>query len=276
MIEFPKMNCIVAICLLLSLTPVPLQAARILVIGDSWARPTAQALRQVLDENGHTNIAVKVTPFKGYAWELALESGLETISAWLDEWPDTKIIHLSSGANDMGRIWTPSMAGTQQESQLLTQIMNDVETVADHISLIRPDIRILWSSYDYFRRINEQAPAETNGIYLAMANRSEQLVQDRTMDITEKIYALRCLSLQPIDISRGKPGITGNGQLVFVTQFPGQLPPGIQHGLRQQLAILKHLGQRFAGRLGSRLKVVQIHRHSIGLAEVDRGINALD
>lgn len=215
MIELPKMNCIVAICLLLSLTPVPLQAARILVIGDSWARPTAQALRQVLDENGHTNIAVKVTPFKGYAWELALESGLETISAWLDEWPDTKIIHLSSGANDMGRTWTPSMAGTQQENQLLTLIMNNVETITDHILQVRPDIRILWSSYDYFRRINEQTPAETNGIYLAMAERSEQLVLDRKPQITYlNLYGL-------FQVTYGFDGVRHD---TFDPAYP--IPPG--------------------------------------------------
>jgi hypothetical protein len=184
MTRFCRFNYIRTACLLLLLTSTALQAARILVIGDSWAIPTARALQGVVDENGHTNTIVQITPYWGYASELASDAGLATISSWLEKWPDTRIIHLSTGANDMGRTWEPSMAGTLQEDQLLTQIMNDVETVVDHINSIRPDIRILWSSYDYFRRINRQSPAETNGIYHAMAARSENFVLSREPRMT--------------------------------------------------------------------------------------------
>jgi len=184
MVGFSRFQCAGALCILLLLGSSPLQADRILVIGDSWASPTATALQQVVTENGYPNTIVQITPYWGYASELASPDGLATISAWLDDWPDTTIIHLSTGANDMGLGWNPSLAGTEQEANMLTGVMQNVETVVDHIFSLRPDIRILWSSYDYFRRMQEWTPAETNGMYIEMARRSEQLVMTKKPRMT--------------------------------------------------------------------------------------------
>ena len=170
--------------LALLLGATPLHAARILVIGDSWAEPTAAALQQVLTENEHADVIVESTPYWGYAYQLSSPEGLDMISTWLDAWPDTNIVHLSIGANDMGESWTPAMAGTQQEANLLTVIMQDVETIVDHIFTIRPDVQILWSSYDFFRPLRNRTPAEMNAIYIAMAERSAQLAMTRQPGLT--------------------------------------------------------------------------------------------
>jgi lysophospholipase L1-like esterase len=170
--------------LALLLASTPLQAARILVIGDSWAEPTAAALQQVLTENEHPDIIVESTPYWGYAYQLSSPAGLDKISAWFNLWPDTNIVHLSIGANDMGESWTPAMAGTQQEARLLTEIMRDVETIVDHIFAIRPDVHILWSSYDFFRPLRNTTPSENNAIYIAMAERAAQLALTRQPGLT--------------------------------------------------------------------------------------------
>ena len=175
---------VAAVCLALLLGSTTLHAARILVIGDSWAEPTAAALQQVLTENEHADIIVESTPYWGYAYQLSSPEGLDRISSWLDAWPDTNFVHLSIGANDMGESWTPAMAGTEQEARLLTVIMQDVETIVDHIFAIRPDVQILWSSYDFFRPLRNRTPAEMNAIYIAMAERSAQLAISRQPGLT--------------------------------------------------------------------------------------------
>jgi hypothetical protein len=170
---------VVAIYLSLVLMSMPLCADRILVIGDSLAEPTAAALQLVMMEKDHTDIIVQTTPYLGFASEMSSTAGLNTLTNWLNTWPDISIVHLSLGANDMGMVWTPAMAGTAQEANLLTVIMQDINTIADHIFMIRPDVKILWSSYDFFRPLTTATPAENNAIYLAMAERSEQLVVAR-------------------------------------------------------------------------------------------------
>ena len=55
--------------------PVP----RIIVFGDSWAKPLARALREVLTDNGHSDITVVTTPLALRASYLSLGG---TWGAW--------------------------------------------------------------------------------------------------------------------------------------------------------------------------------------------------
>ena len=152
----------------------PLYADRILVIADSWSPGVASGLQSVLQENGYMDITVEGIWDKGEARQLGSPDGLNYVSILLSNRPDTIIVHLQIGGNDWLRIgWTPAWS-SQMENNLIEDIIQDVETVVDHILSLRPDIQILWSSYDFFRPINRGTPAEVNGFQIRMA---EQMAQ---------------------------------------------------------------------------------------------------
>jgi hypothetical protein len=148
---------VTALFLVALLGSTGLCADRILVIGDSWAEPIGKNLQVVLTENEHTDIVVQTTPIVYRAEGLALPEKIGRISTWLDDWPDTIIVHLSIGGNDWNS-WTPDMAGTQEEADLFAAIVENVEAIADYIFSIRPDVQIVWS---YTNRT--QCPYDQNG-----------------------------------------------------------------------------------------------------------------
>jgi lysophospholipase L1-like esterase len=160
----------------------PLGADRILVIGDSWANPVGPPLQEVLKENGHTDIAVDTPPFVGYASQLSSPSVLNDISTWLAEKPDVKFVQLSIGGNDwLDSNWVPTWAGAPQETNLINAIVSDVDVAVDHIRSLRPDIRILWSSYDFPRPLPPRngTPAEVNAFLIRLAEGMAQFAASK-------------------------------------------------------------------------------------------------
>ena len=171
----------IATFLVLLLGSTALHAERILVIGDSWAQPIGNQLRIVLAANEHTDIIVQLTLQWGTASSLSSSAGLAAITSWLNAWPDANIVHLSIGGNDWAweSGWTPDLAGTQEEADLLAAIMVDVETIADHIFSIRPGAQIMWSSYDFFRPNDLGTPTEVNTAHIKMAELGAQLAMTK-------------------------------------------------------------------------------------------------
>ena len=158
---------------------MPLHADRILVIGDSWAEPVGNRLQMILTENGHTNITVQTTPIVYTASGLASPEKIGRISTWLEEWPDTSIVHLSIGGNDWND-WTSNMADTQREAELFAEIVANVETIVDYIFSIRPDVRIAWSSYDFGRPDERMGtPTELNSAEMRRDDLAEQLAMTK-------------------------------------------------------------------------------------------------
>jgi len=156
--------------LALLLGSTPLDADRILVIGDSWAAPIAPELQTVLHENGHTDIAVDAAPYMSHAWRMTIQASLDDITAWLDERPDVTVVQLSIGANDwLGSGWKPSWADTAQERSLIAGIIRNVEVGVDHIFSLRPDIQILWSSTDFPRPVDRGLPVQINTFLITFA-----------------------------------------------------------------------------------------------------------
>ena len=128
-----------ATVLALSVLATPLRAEAILVIGDSWARPVAAGLSEVLAENGHTDVTVVFgAPFILELSELKSQLGLLLISGWLDDNPDANFVHLSIGDNDLNRNWEPALADTQAEADMLAKMIEDIEIVVDHIHSVGP------------------------------------------------------------------------------------------------------------------------------------------
>jgi hypothetical protein len=175
-----------AIATLLALLPgsIPLQADGIIVIGDSWAEPIGNELRDVLAENGHAEIPVQTTPYWGGPRNLDTPEGFEAISGWLDQWPDANFIYMMMGQNNWLCCWTTDMIGSQEEADLFASIVDHTESVVDHIWSIRPDARILWTAGEYFRPHHLGTPTELNANHDSLAELAAEFATGRYPELT--------------------------------------------------------------------------------------------
>jgi lysophospholipase L1-like esterase len=161
-----------------------LQSDQLLVIGDSWAWQRVSTLQTVLEQNGHEDIEVIQAPTRLYASGLKLPDRLQELTRLFRDYPDATMVHLSIGGNDMETI-TPSVAGTPEESARLETLIEDVDTIVDHMVFLRPDIQILWSSYDFQRpRPSLGTPHEVNSTYLRLTERSMEYALSRSENMT--------------------------------------------------------------------------------------------
>ena len=151
----------IAILVPLLLGASPSLAARIVVFGDSWGVPAAPALQQVLIDHGLADTVAGAAVGGDTAANLSSPSGLQFVTDTLAANPDADLVHLSIGGNDFLGSWSANMP-PQQEAGLFDAILADVETIVDHVLALRPDAKILWSSYDYPRPLPLGTPAEVN------------------------------------------------------------------------------------------------------------------
>lgn len=155
------MQAIVLGCVIASPT---LRADRILLVGDSWGWRRQESLNAVIvDNHGHQNVQISVPPKILFSNQLAASSGLQTLTKWLTDYPDTTVVHLSMGDNELSI--TPEQIGTQYEADVHAAIIRNVDIAVDHILSIAPEVRIVWSGYDFFRPRPYPKPAESNEIH---------------------------------------------------------------------------------------------------------------
>jgi hypothetical protein len=145
-------KCLRALFLILGLLLAagPLQAARILVIGDSWGVAAGPSLQQVLTDNGSADSVASIAVGGETAENINTPQWLQQISTALEENPDAEFVHLSLGGNDFLGNWSAFLSQAA-EDQLIADILGDITAIVDHILQQRPEIRIFWSSYDFPR-----------------------------------------------------------------------------------------------------------------------------
>ena len=86
--------------LLLLTAAIPLQAARILVVGDSWGVAAGPALQAALIKNGSKETVNSIAVGGETAENLNTPEGLQKITAALEDNEDATHVHLSIGGND--------------------------------------------------------------------------------------------------------------------------------------------------------------------------------
>ena len=143
---------------------------RILVMGDSWPffmifgvqPPFSDALaNKGLDEDlwwsgiGVDNVAVGGSEIEEWAYNTGLGTGkLDKVVEFLTDIPTLDMVVVTLGGNDfMGR-WDPSFTPAQEE-QIWHEACYGVDgehglkLIFDTILAVRPDVKIVFSSYDY-------------------------------------------------------------------------------------------------------------------------------
>jgi hypothetical protein len=191
----------------LLLTAAPLQAARILVIGDSWGVAAGPALQQVLIDNGSDDTVASIAVEGETAENLNTPEWLQQITNALAANPDADLVHLSLGGNDFLGNWTSSLPETE-EDQLIADILADITAIVDHILAQRPDIRIFWSSYDFPRPlILLGEPLDVNNASIRFAAQARALADARGdalsygdfNGLTQVVYGFDGVQVTPYD-----------------------------------------------------------------------------
>jgi hypothetical protein len=211
------------------LTPNSLQAARILVIGDSWGVAAGPALQQVLSDNGSADSVASIAVGGETAANINTPEWFEQITTTLSENPDADFVHLSLGGNDFLGNWSSSMSPAD-EDQLIAGILEDISAIVDHILAQRPALQIFWSSYDFPRPLSILGePIEVNLAAMRFSAQAK-LLADATGDalsygdfngLTQVTYGFDGIQLTPYDppvvIPPGDPSLPN-------PQYPGPAP----------------------------------------------------
>jgi hypothetical protein len=173
--KYLKIN---ALLLSLLMTATPLQAARLLVIGDSWGVAAGPALQQVLIDHGSTDLVASIAVGGRTAKAENTPWNLEEITTALEQNPDAEFVHMSLGGNDFLGAWRSSFSQAQ-EDQLIADILEDITAIVDHILQQRPDIRIYWSSYDFPRPLFIGDPIDVNMASMRFSEKAQALADSK-------------------------------------------------------------------------------------------------
>jgi hypothetical protein len=175
LIKFLKVG---ALLLSLMMAATPLQAARILVIGDSWGVAAGPALQQVLVDNGSTDTVASIAVGGETAENINTPGWLQQITSALEQNPDADFVHLSLGGNDFLGHWSAFITQAQ-EDQLIADVLEDITAIVDHILVQRPVIRIYWSSYDFPRPLFIGEPIDVNSASKRFSDKAQALADSK-------------------------------------------------------------------------------------------------
>lgn len=153
------------------------QSADIVVFGDSWANRLSAPLQQAITDAGNPGVTLLNAAFEGERAD-GLGSndpaiGLPYITATLAANPDANLVHLSIGGNDLfdGLIF---INVDFIVNALLDRIVDDTQTIVNHILSQRPTAEIYHSGYD-FLVLPVFSPARVNEILLRLDTRLTNL-----------------------------------------------------------------------------------------------------
>jgi hypothetical protein len=168
-----------SLLVLLLMTSAPLQAARILVIGDSWGVAAEPALEQVLIDNGSSETVASIAVGGETAENINTPEWLQKITTALQNNPDADFVHLSLAGNDVLGTWTSSFTQAE-EDQLFDDVIEDITAIVDHILDQRPSIRIYWSSYDFPRPLLTVGdPIDVNNVSMRISVLAQALADSK-------------------------------------------------------------------------------------------------
>jgi lysophospholipase L1-like esterase len=151
-------------------------AREIVVFGDSWGFAIAPALQQVLDSMGHDVTVVNAAVPGARAAQLSRPPGLQDLSDTLNAHPDADLVQLSIGGNDFLDNWNPELSAAQEDA-LFQAIVDDIETIVQHILSQGMDLQVFQASYDYPRPLPIGTPLQVNTASEQLASRLQALDQ---------------------------------------------------------------------------------------------------
>ena len=218
----------IAALLLFLIAAMPLQAARILVIGDSWGVAARPALQAALINNGSLETVNSIAVGGETAENLNTPAGFQEITTALEENPDATLVHLSIGGNDFLGTWNATFSASQ-ENELIAGILADITAIIDHILEQRPAIRVYWSSYDFPRPLIIGTPEQVNKASMRFSMQAQALAESKGAalsygdfnGLTQVAYGFDGVQVSPFDPAMPIPA--GDASLPD-PKYPGPAP----------------------------------------------------
>lgn len=148
-------------------------AKDILVLGDSWGVGINNSITSVAGAAGFT---VDNQAHGGReAADMVTASGLAELTSDLNANLDAKVVHLIIGGNDFLGGWSPFLSPSE-EQDLFDSILNDVQTIANHINTVRPDVETFHMGYEYPQPMPPIPVPTINQAILTVSSRQESIV----------------------------------------------------------------------------------------------------
>jgi len=192
---------ITCIVLMAMLTAVDAEAGprRILVMGDSWPffmifgvdPPFSDALvNKGLDEGlwwsgiGVDTVAVGGSEIEDWAYGTGVGAGkLAKVVQYLTEIPTLDMVVVTLGGNDFTHRWDPSFTPQQEEAIWLEAAygvdgQHGLKLIFDTILAVRPDVKIIFSSYDYIGKDDDFPTMDLVQAYNGANERYTQAIID--------------------------------------------------------------------------------------------------
>ncbi len=200
------------------------QAAGVVVVGDSWGYYTATPMQNVFDSHGYGDQAVvnaASTIRFIYAETLSSPEGLAKISDTLNANPDADLVHLSIGGNDFLRYWRAENFSPEQEAALFDRIVQDTEQIGQHILSHREDIEIFMPAYDYIPPVagtyleHLGTPPQLNAANDRLVSRqalvaaTDRWTAHDTNGLMQIHYGVPSMGIPPFDPSLPDPDLPG-------------------------------------------------------------------
>ena len=133
--------------LALSLTlafAAPVQAAEVVVFGDSWGAFAADELQTVLTFNGHSDVAVDNKAVAGSTADYWVNVAPDAFAAAVTANPDAEHVWLSIGGNDV------LAYNAAQQGDLAGQDVDaDIRAMLDGLFAVHPDVNVVMFGYDF-------------------------------------------------------------------------------------------------------------------------------
>ena len=153
------------------------QTKRILIVGDSWPAFIAQggAFDQALPNMGYADmdwyagIGINTTAIGGseieeWAYSTGLGAGaLDRAVGFLEDYPTIDIIFVTMGGNDFLGRWSPESTPAEAEqiwyeARYGVDGQGGLKKIFDTLLAVRPDVKILFSAYDYIGQRDTRIP----------------------------------------------------------------------------------------------------------------------
>lgn len=125
----------------------------VMIIGDSWGflMCAFNSFSKVMKDLKYANDDVgclETTKPGTTAREWSNEEGLKKITKALASYPKANYIYLSLGGNDFFEVWYKSISD-QEKHNKFSEIQGYIAKIITHIKELRPQAKIVMSSYDY-------------------------------------------------------------------------------------------------------------------------------
>lgn len=204
---------------------------RLMVIGDSWAQflTSNHTFDHLLSEYGYPDYYAGSTALVGTtARQWARPSSLRVITGILRDRPETEIIVLTIGGNDLLESWDREMA-PEAVAREFDRIAGHVRELVRALTDVRESVRVVILGYDYanlneslegtgseinrryYRRLREPSALEVNQALIHLSRRIKGVA-----DETERVEYVNNLGLMQFVYGYERYGVAPNS-----VPFPG-------------------------------------------------------